>query len=370
MTIARAINHPAFMYKQAFLQRNSALLIVILIATATGARTANSAETTTKDAMLHNTAQHVIIPAYQNLAAKSQTLCHTIEKLNHTPTSDSRTNVLQAWLETQIAAREIQWLQTGPIADREFLATFYYGKIIPTQIDAVMSSTRAIDASYLDEISASAKGLSALEYLLYGEQSVATSTNTNAPRRGQLLLAIAEDVHRKAAAISADWAKTNRLDAAPKFSAGGQETLNTLINALTRILENIAEEHLNLALRLPPPITRQLDRIEGARSSTSLPQLSGMLRGDYNTYHGSTEPGLDNYLSGLNPALATRVEHQFQESLSALKAIPSPLQTALVEQTELVKRAYEAVRNLEILYKVDVASALGVTITFSSNDGD
>ena len=32
--------------------------------------------------------------------------------------------------------------------------------------------------------------------------------------------------------------------------------------------------------------------------------------------------------------------------------------------------AYEAARDLEILFKVDLASALGVTITFNSNDGD
>lgn len=382
MTVAPAGN-PAFMYKKTFPQCHLARMVLMLIATATGLFTAHSAEPAAKDAMLHNMAQQVIIPAYQELAARSQTLCRTIDQLNQAPSPDSWTNTLQAWLATQVAAREIQWLQTGPMADREFLATFYYSKVMPNQIDAVLASTSAMDASDLDEISAAAKGLFALEYLLYGERSVATSkgTNapgldarslfgTNAPRRGQFLLALARDVQRKAAVVSADWTGTNRVDASTRFAAGGQETVNTLLNALARILEKISEEHLNLALQLPAPVMRQLDRIEGARSSTSIPQLTAMLRGAHNIYRGGVGTGLDDHLGSLNPALATRVEQQFEKSLAALQAIGLPLETALTEQKELVQRAYEAARDLEILFKVDVARAFGVTITFSSDDGD
>jgi predicted lipoprotein len=43
---------------------------------------------------------------------------------------------------------------------------------------------------------------------------------------------------------------------------------------------------------------------------------------------------------------------------------------AVTDRRESVQRAYAAVHDLEVLFKVDVASALGVTITFTSGDGD
>ena len=53
-----------------------------------------------------------------------------------------------------------------------------------------------------------------------------------------------------------------------------------------------------------------------------------------------------------------------------MQAIDLPLEAAVTDRKELVLRAYEAVRELEILFKVDVASALRVTITIFSEDGD
>jgi len=47
-----------------------------------------------------------------------------------------------------------------------------------------------------------------------------------------------------------------------------------------------------------------------------------------------------------------------------------PLEEAAVKDRAAIEAAYEKARALEITLKVDVVSALGVTLTFSSNDGD
>jgi predicted lipoprotein len=152
--------------------------------------------------------------------------------------------------------------------------------------------------------------------------------------------------------------------------AGGQETLSSLVNQLAQNLEAIAESRINLALQLPAPVMRQLDRIEGARSRTSLTQLVASLRGADQIYRGSEGLGLDDYLRALNPALETRIEQQFQKAITALEAVESPIEEAVGDRKEFVQRAYAAIRDLEILFKVDLASALGVTIMFNSGDGD
>lgn len=342
-----------------------------------------AAPAVTNAAMLRDMVRYVIGPDYQELAAKSQALTAAIQHLANAPTVESLAKTRADWLAAMLAARQIQWLQTGPIADREYLATFYYSKVLPYRIEDVLNSSGPLDAAYLAELGAAAKGLFALEYLLFESRTESSAKDTpppvpnpkdffgtNVQRRCQFLLAIANDVQKKADQVAADWAGTNRLAAAGVFATGGPATLSLLVNALARNLESIAEERLNLALQLPAPVMRQLHRIEGAHSSTSVPQLLGMLRGVHKIYRGGEGLGLDDSLRELNPALVGKVESQFQTAIAALEAIDAPLEVAVTDRKEFVQRAYEAVRDLEMLFKVDVASALGVTIIFKSDDGD
>jgi predicted lipoprotein len=98
--------------------------------------------------------------------------------------------------------------------------------------------------------------------------------------------------------------------------------------------------------------------------------LEAMLQGLQRAYLGGEGAGLDDYLRNLNPALETRVTQQFQKAVTALRSIDAPLEVAVTNGRASVEAAHKAVHDLEILFKVDVASALGVTITFNSNDGD
>jgi predicted lipoprotein len=358
-------------------------LALLLLAGAFAFASPATAASVSKDALLSDMVRKVIRPDYEVLAAKSQALTAAIEQLTNAPTPDSLAQARAAWLATVLAARQIQWLQTGPIADREYLATFYYSKVLPHRIEDVLNSSGPLDAAYLNELGAATKGLFALEYVLFESRPESRAKDAPPPeanpknlpdtqvlRRCQFLLALANDVQKKTDQVAADWAGTNQADVGRKFVAGGQETLNSLVNQLAQNLETIAESRINLALQLPAPVMRQLNRIEGARSRTSLTQLVASLRGTYQIYRGSEGLGLDDYLRALNPALETRIEQQFQKAITALQAVESPIEEAVGDRKEFVQRAYEAIRDLEILFKVDLASALGVTIMFNSNDGD
>ena len=341
------------------------------------------AQPVTKDALLGNLARSVIATNYQELATTSQTLTAAAEQLSKTPTPETLKSAREAWLAVTLAARRMQWLQSGPVAEREWLATFYYGKVLPVRVDEVLKADPAASLPNPDNLSGAAKGLFTMEYLLFDATARVTGGDAQTilpvlnpfsgaagSRRAQYLLMLARDVQQKATRLAADWAAAGPQDAAARFQAGGQKTINTLVNELTQNLETIAEKHLNFALHLPVPVTSQLDRIEGARSRSVLPQLSAMLQGTRLAYQGGEGAGLDDLLQHLNPALAGRVGRQFAKATATLQAIDLPLEDAVTSRKPSVQAAYQSVRELEILFKVDVASALGVTITFDSNDGD
>jgi predicted lipoprotein len=101
-----------------------------------------AAEPVSKNAMLEGIVQNVVVRGYRELALKCRALTIAAEELGKTPTAESLGKTRQAWLAAQQSAREMQWLQTGPIADLEYLSTFYYSKLLTNRIEDVLRSSR------------------------------------------------------------------------------------------------------------------------------------------------------------------------------------------------------------------------------------
>ena len=186
---------------------------------------------------------------------------------------------------------------------------------------AVVKSSRVIDDSYLGELGATTKGMFALEYLLFdrkvrpsgeGSQLAAAVlelfSGAESLRRGQYVLALARDLQTKANEVAGDWVASGEQSASAKFIAGGQESLNRVVNQLAQFIEQIAEQRINLILQLRLPIAPQLDRIEGSASGTSQQSVAAMVRGVQRLYRGSDGGGLEGYVKHLNAPLAEPVE--------------------------------------------------------------
>src|SRR6266511_4019963 len=129
-----------------------------------------NAQSVARDALLRDVVRNVIASDYQELAGKCRALTASAEQLVQVPAPESLEKIRQAWVAAVLASRRVQWLQTGPIADREYLSTFYYSKLLPVRIEGVLNSPRAIDNSYVEELGATTKGLFALEYLLFEQR--------------------------------------------------------------------------------------------------------------------------------------------------------------------------------------------------------
>jgi predicted lipoprotein len=280
------------------------------------------------------------------------------------------------------ATSQLRCFQAGPLLERDFTSVFSYWQILPPRVEAVINSSEALDRSLLDRLGATTKGLFAVEFLLFErgdlppeERSKIPSVlelfaGTNSQRRAAFLLLVAHDVESKASQLAADWSARGDQAAATKFAAGGQDSLNLLVNQLSMGLEYIAEREVNFVLVLPQPLSLQLSRVERSRSGSSLRGALAGIEGARKIYLGGEGLGLDDSLQRLNAPLDQRIKDQFQATLAATSAIGSSLEQAAADHRATVEAAYAKLRELEVLIKVDLASALGVTITFSSNDGD
>ena len=101
-----------------------------------------------------------------------------------------------------------------------------------------------------------------------------------------------------------------------------------------------------------------------------MPDGRAMLVGAKAVFSGASGAGIDDYLGQLNAGTARRLDAQFQKAIDAVRALAVPLDQAIAARPQAVVDAHEQCRALEILLKVEGASALGVTLTFKAIDGD
>lgn len=337
--------------------------------------------TPSREAVLQDLTRNVIAPGYQDLAAKCRNLTNAIGQFVASKNESSLENAQKAWISASDAADRLRCFQCGPVADRDCVSTFYFWQVRPNSIeDLLKDASRAIDQSLLDNAGATTKGLYAMEYLLFDrlgaqateppEPAKAMDLLSASPRRCAYLLALAHDVETKAQQLATDWSAAGTASAQAKFMSGGQQSINILVNQMAQSIENTIQNHLNFALVLPNPIVHQLYRIKGSRSGSSLDGVTTTLEGIMKFYDGAGGLGLKDALKTLNPALGERAQGDFTTAIAATRAIGEPLEKAIVDRRDAVQTAIDKTRALEVLFKVDLASVLGVTLTFTSGDGD
>jgi predicted lipoprotein len=248
-------------------------------------------------------------------------------------------------------------------------------------MQGVLSSSNVINQPFLEEQGCVVKGLFAVEYLLFESGSQTNSTgktplimeglaSPGAGKYRQFLLTLTQEISTRATLVAGDWTAPGITGPGERFATGGQQSVNLLVNQLAAAIENAAERHLHFVLVLPNPISRQLYRVERSRSGSSLEGLLAYVEGAQKFFSGNGGLGLKDAVRQVNPALEKRIAEQFEASLGAIRAINAPLEQAAVNNRAAIENAYEKNRALEILLKVDMVSALGVTLSFSSNDGD
>jgi predicted lipoprotein len=68
--------------------------------------------------------------------------------------------------------------------------------------------------------------------------------------------------------------------------------------------------------------------------------------------------------------LAGRLDRQFPALLESVSHLNQPLDSVAREDMPRLTGLYQSCKELELLLKLDLASVLGVTLTFTSTDGD
>lgn len=344
------------------------------VAALSAALTPSCKRTRTQPEVLASLVEDVHAVDVRALLVASRSLSQSTEKLRVAPGAAGIHAAREAWRAAALAWKRVHVFRSGPIVDTNALLRASFWPARPAAIDTLLKSDSALDAGVLDTTGVDARGIYGLEYLLFdrenGVAAPARVAGASGDRAREYASTCSADV-TKYAALAADALGKGGERFAPAFSGAGQASVNRLVSHLVESVEVIAENRLALLLWMNRIGRVKPADVEGFASGASKDLVVATLESARALYDGGEGgAGLGALVEPVSPAVDAKIHARFAGARGAILSLDGPLERAVKADSKKVEAAHKAVKALEIALKADLTSTLGVTLTFTSADGD
>ena len=339
--------------------------------------------------MLTLLADNIIAPTHLSLLSNTEELKRLADEFAIVSNEENLSRLQVQWNATVSIWKRSEVFSFGKVKD-----SFLSNKIDswPTHkniIDTVVFGDNVITDSLFKQLTIVSKGLPAIEYLVFnksGKNTAILDSFTNsvfAEKRKAYLGYLTQDLLTSVTNLQNIWAPEGQnylLEFSQTDGTDVTSSLSLLVNAIIRELENTLHKRLVIPLGNENNGIPQPEKVEAPLSKNSLANIHQITIGLKEIVAGNTKEnkGIDGLKSHLDACKAMYGDQLLSEKLLAqissiennLLLITIPLYLAVTEQKLAVDALKEAVRDLLVLFKADVASQLSVTIVPSDNDGD
>ena len=332
--------------------------------------------------------ENVIIPRYAEFSSAMGDAVLAVEEFCSAPQEASLLEAQEAVELAYLGWKRSEVIAFGPSRDQPWalVSKLDIWPARPENVQELLDGVDPVDVEGLTFVMNGAKGLPAIQWLLWPTEVDSLTAFTDAqtgPRRCELLLGLTLDAQFWADLMVTAWAPTGEnwlaeLAAPPgpleRFPTS-QDALAELVNRMVFTVENIRLLKLGKPIGFENAGTIQADRVESPYSGNSIAvceaNLQGMVDLFYGRYGDLDGPGIVDLLpESRMEELSSLFDEAVADGRAALAAVPAPLRDAIYEDRVLIEEAIETMRRLQIVLQVDVAQALSVTIRFNDTDGD
>jgi uncharacterized protein len=335
-----------------------------------------------RQAMLTNYSDNLIVPGYQAFQTEADQLHEAVAAFVANPATATLTAARTEYQQTAGAWQAAGSFEFGP-ADQQMLRNNL--NIYPTTTGQIEYNISAGSYDLQAAANLSAKGLPAIDYLLYGKPSEAEvlawfTSDAQAANRKKYLQDVTAQVKQLAQATLSGWTGgyATTFKQSPGTAVGS--AVGNLVNQLNFEIDLIKRAKVGIPAGKFTAGTPLPEKAEAYYSQASLELLKKAIQAQKAVFlgqnaAGTNGPGLDDYLNHVgaqynNQPLAKAIEQQFDAALAAANAVPVPLTEAVNSHAAGVSKVYEELQKLIVLTKTDMPAALGVTISYTDNDGD
>ena len=367
-----------------------AVLAVLAVLAVSACSGGDEATTTTvevdREEIVAAIAQDVIVPGYEDLATRTDELATTTAELCAFPEAAAFDRAREALDAAQGAWSSTAAYRLGPIRPLRLTARIEY-PVDTDKIDELAADSAEpapVTPEALAASGADLRGLNAVEHLLFTPADVgqltarqcayaAAAARLSADGAAELLAAWVDGVDGEAAAV--DQLSNPGEDSMWESSTEAlEDLLNTSLSALTTVVDMQLGPASGETTEAPEPQV-----VDDGAAHRALADVADELRSVQAVYGESTATPPTG-LSALVAAAATSTSDEAVRSdlagaIAAVGDVPPPLydvdpaDTASTAMESLVD-GYEHALGARTALGTEIASLLGLTISFSDSDGD
>lgn len=328
---------------------------------------------------LENQFDYSILPAFSDLKSATDVLAISVNTFSDNPTQSNLDAAQTAYQNAAIAFQYVTPFNFGPSEDgisaiKENINTF------PVKIADIEAFITANNASFND-FRRDCRGLGTIDYLLHTvtgtDAEVLAKYGAGSDNRKTYLKAVANNIKTQVDATNEKW-KNYRTTFTTDASTTASSSITKLYNGMLIAHEDIKNFKLGIPLGEKAGQPNMLpEQIEAYHSGISLILIENNIKAIENVWQcksktGTKGSGFDGkLLAANNQSLVTNTQNQFKSIYTAYGNIPDgKLSNIMIADASTPKVLYSCLSSLTRFIKSDLSSALGLTITYSSNDGD
>jgi hypothetical protein len=319
----------------------------------------------------------VITPALVEMDVKATVLEEAILNFTGAPNPNTLTAAREALREARIAYQSVSMLRFGPGETLDLQARVNTFPADTVAIENLIQNGTPPAGTQNDEI-----GFAAIEWLLYGYGNEADVLNayTTAAVTQERISYLNTTVNVLVALLAehkAAWDNGYRNTFRTATGASAGSGMSMYVNGLVKDYETLKREKVALPLGLLTLGIPLPDKTEAYHAGYSLELAKAHLDACRHAFTGGEGTGLDDLLDELdafhspsNQTLSNAILNQLDAGEAGLNTLSDPLSGQIESDPALVEAAYDELQAAVVLLKADMPSALGISITFTDNDGD
>jgi uncharacterized protein len=322
----------------------------------------------------------VIRPGMADFEAQAKGLGAAMEGLCAAPSGEALGEARERFGDAALAYGRIEAIRVGPLMEenRSERILFWPDRkgIALRQVQAILAGEdeSATDPQTLKGKSVAVQGLGALEFVLFGNGSEALEGDEGA-FRCRYGRAIAQSVAGLAGELAAGWQAPDGIalhltEPSPDFAdyRTPTEAQEELVGLLSHGIEAVRDARIN-------PFIAQGDK--GAnprlalfwRSGLTMPMVRANIEGLEALF---SKLGMGSDVSAQHAGLPNSISFEFRNAFRAVDLVTSPVDAAVADASQAQALDYLVIvtQSLQAMIGEQLSAALGLSVGFSSLDGD
>jgi hypothetical protein len=340
-----------------------------------------------RKAVLIHLADNIIIPSYANFKIKLDAMVARSEAFRSKPDAGTLTAFRTAWAEAYIEWQKVELFEVGP-GFQHAIRNFY--NIYPANVSGIEANIANPSVSLETTSSYDRQGFPALDYLLNGVGATDAEilnyySLVDGAKRLAYIKRITDHMQSLLTAVISGWAGPYREQFTSKTGVDVGSPMGELVNQYVLHYEKyIRSGKFGIPSGAMLNGVVAADKVEAYYKkdiSKILAQTSHQAAIDFfngkSVTSGQEGPAFKSYLDALGAKdkisgvlLSKLITDQFAASKAKINMLDPNFYKEVSTNNQLMKDVYNELQKGVRMLKVDMTSAMSITITYTDNDGD